>query len=195
MYLDCGKIRRTLKCLSLNARFGTPQGFSPHPLPSALFFFQTAENRLHSYGMPEEGGVFFYRAMHLYEMHATQKFHVIKRSMLQISIIPHSIENHFVMLMGLAKLGKTDIPLKNTFMDRTTIYTKARIPLGMRLSVETQSPHTPPHSVGMQPICNQIYNQNLSEMANTFTQIHIQTIFAISPPLFSSSKRQKTGCI
>ncbi|MDR1552931.1 MAG: hypothetical protein LBS69_05660, partial [Prevotellaceae bacterium] len=94
--------------------------------PSSLFFFQMTENRLHSYTeCRKRGRVFFYRAMHLYEMHATQKFRAIKRSMLQISIIPHSIENHFVMSMGLAKLGKTGIPLKNTFMDRTTIYTKS----------------------------------------------------------------------
>jgi hypothetical protein len=34
-------------------------------------------------------------------------------------------------------------------------------------------------NIGMQPIGNKIYNQNLSDMANTFTQIHLQTIFAI----------------
>jgi hypothetical protein len=48
--------------------------------PSSLFFFQMAENRLHSYGMQEErGGVFFYREMHPYEMHATRKIRVIKK--------------------------------------------------------------------------------------------------------------------
>jgi hypothetical protein len=62
----------------------------------------------------EGGGIFFYREMHLYEMHAW-------------------IE--------------------------TTMYTKSRIPLGMLLSVETAiSTHTL-HSVGMQPIDNQIHNQ------------------------------------